>query len=157
MTTTPEFDYYEALGVDRNADLTEIKRSYRKLMRQHHPDLSPGPESEEICARATIAYAVLENEEKRAEYDRMLDGEAQPGDTYYEEPEPEVEEDIDPEWGDEISWEETAEDEPAADSPADDWGGDVEWGEEVVIDEDVVEEPVVDSGYGFDPSPEPGR
>ena len=65
-------DYYEVLGVSRDAQVTEIKASYRKLAVQFHPDRNPGDkEAEEKFKEAAEAYAVLSDTEKRARYDRV--------------------------------------------------------------------------------------
>lgn len=64
-------DYYEVLGVARDADGEAIKRAYRKLALQYHPDRNGGDkESEEKFKEATEAYEVLRDAEKRAAYDR---------------------------------------------------------------------------------------
>jgi molecular chaperone DnaJ len=64
-------DYYEILGVPRNADAEALKKSYRKLALQHHPDRNGGDkEAEEKFKEATEAYEVLRDAEKRAAYDR---------------------------------------------------------------------------------------
>ena len=63
-------DYYEVLGVPREADLQQIKKAYRKLARQHHPDVNvDDPESEEKFKEATEAYEVLCDTERRSLYD----------------------------------------------------------------------------------------
>lgn len=63
-------DYYEVLGVPRNADLQQIKKAYRRLARQLHPDVNNSdPECEEKFKEATEAYEVLSDPEKRALYD----------------------------------------------------------------------------------------
>ncbi|MCX7816915.1 MAG: molecular chaperone DnaJ [Syntrophales bacterium] len=63
--------YYEILGVDRNASLEEIKKSYRRLAMQFHPDRNPGDkEAEERFKEAAEAYEVLSDPEKREIYDR---------------------------------------------------------------------------------------
>jgi molecular chaperone DnaJ len=68
---TQKRDYYEILGVDRNASEEEIKRSYRKLAMQYHPDRNPGNgESEERFKEAAEAYEVLSDQEKRDIYTR---------------------------------------------------------------------------------------
>lgn len=65
-------DYYEVLGVSKNADATEIKKAYRKLALQNHPDKNPGDkEAEERFKEAAEAYDVLSNEEKRRRYDQF--------------------------------------------------------------------------------------
>ena len=65
-------DYYEVLGVSRGADAVEIKKAYRKLAIQYHPDKNPGnKEAEEKFKEAAEAYDVLSNEEKRRRYDQF--------------------------------------------------------------------------------------
>ncbi len=65
-------DYYELLGVDRNATKEEIKRAYRRLALKYHPDKNPGDkEAEEMFKKISEAYSVLSDEEKRAQYDRF--------------------------------------------------------------------------------------
>jgi molecular chaperone DnaJ len=65
-------DYYEILGVERDASDTRIKSSYRKLALQYHPDRNPGDrEAEERFKEAAEAYAVLADPQKRAAYDRF--------------------------------------------------------------------------------------
>jgi len=65
-------DYYQILGVSRDASLEEIKRAYRKLALQYHPDRNPGnKEAEERFKEINEAYAVLSDPQKRAEYDRF--------------------------------------------------------------------------------------
>ena len=65
-------DYYEVLGVSKNAEASEIKKAYRKLALQYHPDKNPGnKEAEEKFKEAAEAYDVLGNEEKRRRYDQF--------------------------------------------------------------------------------------
>lgn len=65
-------DYYEVLGVPRGAAKDDIKRAYRKLAVQHHPDKNPGSkEAEEKFKEATEAYEVLADEKKRQAYDQF--------------------------------------------------------------------------------------
>ena len=65
-------DYYEVLGVEKNANADEIKKAYRKAAIKYHPDKNPGDkEAEEKFKEAAEAYDVLSNDEKRARYDRF--------------------------------------------------------------------------------------
>jgi molecular chaperone DnaJ len=65
-------DYYSVLNVDRNASKEELKKAYRKLAMQYHPDRNPGnKEAEEKFKEAAEAYEVLNNDDKRARYDRF--------------------------------------------------------------------------------------
>ncbi len=65
-------DYYEILGVDKNASEKEIKKAYRKLALEYHPDRNPDDEEAEAKFKeAAEAYGVLSDEEKRARYDRF--------------------------------------------------------------------------------------
>ena len=65
-------DYYEVLGVDRNADASAIKKAYRKLAKKYHPDTNAGdPGAEEKFKEVTEAYTVLSDEEKRKLYDQF--------------------------------------------------------------------------------------
>ncbi|MBC7597478.1 MAG: J domain-containing protein [Polaromonas sp.] len=64
-------DYYAALGVARDADADEIKKAYRKLARQHHPDMSKAAGAEARFKEVAEAYATLKDSEKRAAYDEL--------------------------------------------------------------------------------------
>ena len=64
-------DYYETLGVPRDADLDQIKTAYRKLARTHHPDMSKAPDAEAKFKEAAEAYATLKDTAKRAAYDEL--------------------------------------------------------------------------------------
>jgi curved DNA-binding protein len=65
-------NYYEILGVSREADGTEIKQAYRKLARQYHPDLNPGDRAaEEQFKLLGEAYEVLSDQERRAQYEKF--------------------------------------------------------------------------------------
>ena len=77
-------DYYEVLGVDRNADANAIKKAYRKLAKKYHPDTNAGdPKAEEKFKEVTEAYNVLSDDKKRKLYDQFghaaFDGGAQEG------------------------------------------------------------------------------
>ena len=65
-------DYYEVLGVSKDADATEIKKAYRKLALKYHPDKNPGDkEAEEKFKEAAEAYDVLSNDDKKRRYDQF--------------------------------------------------------------------------------------
>lgn len=68
----PKRDYYEVLGVNENASAEEIKKAYRRLAKQYHPDANPGnKEAEEKFKEISEAHAVLSDPQKRAQYDQM--------------------------------------------------------------------------------------
>ena len=64
-------DYYEVLGIDKSADEKEIKKAYRKLARQYHPDVSDDPKSTEKFKEISEAYAVLSDSDKKQRYDKF--------------------------------------------------------------------------------------
>ena len=66
-------DPYKILGVDRSASKKEIQKSYRKLAKQYHPDVNKDPEAVEKFKEVAAAYEILEDDNKRAEYDRFGD------------------------------------------------------------------------------------
>ncbi len=65
-------NYYESLGVAKTADTAEIKKSYRKLVRKYHPDVSKEPDAAEKMQQINLAYETLTDDTKRAEYDQLL-------------------------------------------------------------------------------------
>ena len=65
-------DYYETLGVSKNADSKDIKKAYRKLAVKYHPDKNKGDKAaEEKFKEASEAYAILQDSEKRSAYDQF--------------------------------------------------------------------------------------
>lgn len=73
-------DYYEVLGVDKNADQETIKKAYRTLAKKYHPDANPGDaEAEAKFKEASEAYGVLSDAEKKAQYDRYGHAAFEPG------------------------------------------------------------------------------
>jgi len=67
-------DYYKVLGVERSADQKAISQAFRKLARQHHPDVNRGkPQAEERFKEINEAYQVLNDPERRAKYNQVLD------------------------------------------------------------------------------------
>ena len=68
-----EKNYYDILGVKKDASAADIKKRYRKLVRQYHPDVSDDPDADNKIAEINNAYETIRDKEKRAEYDAMLD------------------------------------------------------------------------------------
>ncbi len=65
-------DYYEVLGIEKNADDAEIKKAYRVLAKKYHPDMNPGDETaEKKFKEASEAYAILSDPEKKKQYDQF--------------------------------------------------------------------------------------
>ena len=64
-------DYYEVLGVSKNASEAEIKSAFRKLAKKYHPDVSKEPDAEAKFKEAQEAYAVLSDTQKRSQYDQF--------------------------------------------------------------------------------------
>ena len=62
-------DHYETLGVERDASIEQIKKAYRKLARELHPDVNPSPEASERFKAVTHAYDVLSDPQERQQYD----------------------------------------------------------------------------------------
>jgi curved DNA-binding protein len=73
-------DYYEVLGVARDATAADIKKAYRKLAHKYHPDVSSDPQGEAKFKEVAEAYATLKDAEKRAAYDRL--GRHRPGEEF---------------------------------------------------------------------------
>ena len=67
-----EKNYYDILGVEKDASAADIKKKYRKLVRQFHPDVSDDPDADNKIAEINNAYETIRDEDKRAEYDAML-------------------------------------------------------------------------------------
>ncbi|MCD7449631.1 Chaperone protein dnaJ A7A, chloroplastic [Datura stramonium] len=70
LVVRAEKDYYDVLGVSRNASKSEIKSSYRKLARSYHPDVNKEPGAEQKFKEISNAYEVLSDDEKRSIYDK---------------------------------------------------------------------------------------
>lgn len=73
-------DYYDIMGLDRNATPEQIKKAYRKLARKYHPDVSKDPEAEAKFKEVAEAYETLHDPEKRAAYDQL--GRHRPGEEF---------------------------------------------------------------------------
>lgn len=71
MSANNKRDYYEVLGVARGASDEEIRKSFRKLVRQYHPDVNKSPDAEAKIREINEAYEVLSDSQKRAAYDRF--------------------------------------------------------------------------------------
>ncbi len=71
MDSMTKRDYYEVLGISRDAGNDDIRRAYRKLARQYHPDVSSEPDAEARFKEVTEAYEVLNDSERRQMYDRF--------------------------------------------------------------------------------------
>ena len=72
----PDSEYYDILGVGRDADLSTIKKAYRRAALKYHPDKNPGDkQAEEMFKTAAEAYAVLCDPQKRQLYDQFAMGE----------------------------------------------------------------------------------
>jgi len=69
--TTQQGDYYAVLGLDRNASPEDIKRAFRRLAMQYHPDRHKEPGAEDRFKEINQAYEVLSDPDKRAAYDRF--------------------------------------------------------------------------------------
>ena len=69
--TMSKKDFYEVLGVEKEASTDEIKKAYRKLAMKYHPDRNSGPEAEEKFKEASEAAEVLLDKQKRQRYDRF--------------------------------------------------------------------------------------
>jgi len=79
MATTAR-DYYEILGIKKDASQDEIKKAFRRLARKHHPDLNPGDKAaEQKFKEMNEAYGVLSDQKKRAEYDQFGKTSFEPG------------------------------------------------------------------------------
>lgn len=69
MSDRSGIDLYQVLGVPRDATAPEIRRAYRRLARQHHPDVNPGPDGTRRFAAVAHAYETLHDPARRADYD----------------------------------------------------------------------------------------
>lgn len=71
MATMNEKDYYEILGVSKDATSRDIQKAFQQKARKLHPDVNKEPDAEEKFKEVSEAYAVLSDEQKRARYDAM--------------------------------------------------------------------------------------
>jgi tetratricopeptide (TPR) repeat protein len=83
-------DHYRVLGVGRNATASEIKSAYRKIVLVHHPDRSPTKQSSEIFLKATEAYEVIGDFDRRKQYDSALDHEQRRASQAHSPPRPQT-------------------------------------------------------------------
>ena len=65
-------NYYQILNISQNATQEEIKKAFRTLAKQYHPDVNPSPDANEIMQQITEAYEVLSDIEKRKQYDKKI-------------------------------------------------------------------------------------
>ncbi|XP_043531693.1 dnaJ homolog subfamily C member 16 isoform X1 [Chiloscyllium plagiosum] len=78
-----EFDPYRSLGVSQTATQAEIKKAYKQLAREWHPDKNKDPKAEEQFIQISKAYEILSNEEKRSNFDRYGNPDGQPGNLHH--------------------------------------------------------------------------
>ena len=71
MASVSKRDYYEVLGVEKNASDSEMKRAYRNLARKFHPDVNKDDGAEDTFKQISEAYDVLSDSQRRAAYDRF--------------------------------------------------------------------------------------
>lgn len=152
--------HYEILGVEADADAETIKRTFRKLMRQYHPDIS-GPEGTAISAVITESYNVLRDPERRSEYDHFLNDEPDSDEGVAEYNPDDYEDD----WGEQAEWVPQDDDAPVVedsslppdeDQPPEESEPSEDWGDEEVIEDVVVEEgPAPVNPAPPEPNPQP--
>ena len=71
MATDTKRDYYEVLGVSRDASKEDLRSAYRRLARRYHPDVSKDDDAEERFKEVNEAYQVLNDDDRRAQYDQF--------------------------------------------------------------------------------------